>query len=122
MATAMTSMAQEQGRPRLTDRIGDLLPSSMVVVVVAIAVVIIAHLAVILWLSFDGWLARRRCAELRLCQLHSKFSPIRRTIDVLLNTLGFSVVSRWSWRWFSAFRPPGWWSARTFAARRLSSR
>jgi len=64
----------------------------MLAVVLVVAFVIMAHLAVILWLSFTDGAPGADALRYGFANYTEVFTDSR-TIDVLLNTLGFSVVS-----------------------------
>jgi iron(III) transport system permease protein len=73
-------------------RMGETLPAAMLTTVVIVSLIIFAHLAVILWLSFTDGAPGISTVSYGLANYVEVFTD-RRTLDVLVNTLGFSVVS-----------------------------
>jgi iron(III) transport system permease protein len=98
------------GRGRALFRMGEALPVAMLVCVCAVSLVILLHLAVILWLSWvDG--SPGSATATYGWQNYVEVFTDRRTLDVLINTLIFSVISLAVALFFGV--PAAWLAERT---------
>ena len=85
----MSAIAQPPEKPRT---IGDLLPTAMLATVVVASVVILCHLAVVLWLAWTSGTPGDR----ELAYTTKNFTEVftdGRTYSVLLDTFAFAFVS-----------------------------
>ncbi len=81
-----------QDRPDVSSRTRDLLPHFMLGTVVITSLVIVAHLAVVLWLSFVGGSPTDERLIYGLSNYHEVFTGTR-TYRVVLDTCGFGLYS-----------------------------
>ncbi len=88
----MASISMQESKRHLVHRSIDVLPSAMLVAVGFVSLVIIAHLAVVVWLAWTEGSPGTAALTYTWHNYVDIFSD-RRTYDVLINTLGFSVVA-----------------------------
>ena len=89
-AVARMSKAPLVARPLLT--LGDAMPVVMLVTVVAVSILVICHLAVVLWLSFTDGSPGATALTFTLANFVDVFGNAQ-TYTVLFGTFGFALVS-----------------------------